>query len=351
MLATKTTELIHPKYLTGNSIALRTVGPYAPLAQSNRHATAAIADFHCHGDGWAWNRRPGAWFRIPQYEGCIYPELELPRAGEDAICPPMATVTKNKMIARDSFLYNPSALANRDHNEKEATDRRKATDGGFETVIETSVGVDREYALSLLLSPPMNAMAATRPRRTWPSPRGSEYSPRKFSRGNPTTGIPGPLPSESPVLEHGMGSKGSRKQDSAVSWPLTQNRASEGELHRGQQSPSPSRERIKTQRQQQHARDMHLEQPRPLRRACHHQGNEEEERRGLPCMDSSGNANDSDDNEADDDAGGNDCNEISVDELKKRLSQLIGLSLTELERLLDGSQCKTTTAAAAAGVE
>ncbi|RWA10030.1 hypothetical protein EKO27_g5084 [Xylaria grammica] len=97
----KARALIRPKFLTGNSMALRTVGIYAPLTQSNRHATAATANFHCDGDGWTWNRRPGAWFRIPQYDGSMYPELELPTAGEDAVFPPMRDTTRASPLARD----------------------------------------------------------------------------------------------------------------------------------------------------------------------------------------------------------------------------------------------------------
>ncbi|KAI1365493.1 hypothetical protein F5Y08DRAFT_174280 [Xylaria arbuscula] len=346
MLPTKVTEFIRPRYLTGNSIALRTVGLYAPLTQSNRHATAAIADFHCRGDGWAWNRRPGAWFRIPQYEGCMYPELELPRAGEETICPPMATVTRSSVTARDCLSYTSSVLAGRDQDGKKAINpcTRKATDRRPETATGIDVRVRGGHGLSPI----------------WPVPRKSEYSPRKLARGNPTTRVSRPAPRESSSgLEHAMGFKIPRKQDSAGSWPLARNRVSVDELHRDQR-PSQERRQGQRQQQQQYARVILPVQPRPLRRVCYDQGNEEY--RGMPCRssgisDSSVNDNSDDDEheEAGDDAGGRDCGEISVDELKKRLSQLIGLSLTELEKLLDGSQCRatttTTTAAGAVGVE
>ncbi|KAK5634538.1 hypothetical protein RRF57_010252 [Xylaria bambusicola] len=314
----KAMELVRPKFLTGNSIALRTVGIYAPLAQSNRHATAAIADFHCHGDGWAWNRRPGAWFRIPQYEGCMYPELELPRAGEDAICPPMATVTGNTITARNSILHTASPIASRGGKEKEVIDIMMATDSRAETETEIEVWVRGGDESSLLLSPPLKkTVTITGPLRLKLSPRKSEYSPRKFARESPTTNIPRPVPSGSPVLKHATDFGISRKRDSAISLPVAQGRASEGELQRKQRPPSTSPEQIQGQRQSQHVRVIHPAEPRPLRWFRHTY--EEEERKDISYAESSGKSDD----EGDDDVEGH---EISVDELKKRLSQLIGLS-------------------------
>ncbi|KAI0840930.1 hypothetical protein F5Y06DRAFT_233499 [Hypoxylon sp. FL0890] len=64
--------------------ALKDVGIYAEAAESC-HATAAIPDFHCTGQGWRWNRLPGARFRIPQYDGYLCPDLDLPIATDDVI--------------------------------------------------------------------------------------------------------------------------------------------------------------------------------------------------------------------------------------------------------------------------
>ncbi|KAI0171863.1 hypothetical protein GGR52DRAFT_573017 [Hypoxylon sp. FL1284] len=50
-----------------------------------RHATAALADFCSAGRGWTWNRRPSAPFRIPQYDGHLCPDLDLPVATDDVI--------------------------------------------------------------------------------------------------------------------------------------------------------------------------------------------------------------------------------------------------------------------------
>ncbi|KAI0509336.1 hypothetical protein F5B22DRAFT_638154 [Xylaria bambusicola] len=341
----KPMELVRPKFLTGNSIALRTVGIYAPLAQSNRHATAAIADFHCHADGWAWNRRPGAWFRIPQYEGCMYPELELPTAGEDTICPPMATVTRNTITARDSILYTGSQTAMRGRKEEEeATILKTATARRAETRTETALRVGGEETSVLLSRTLTRTVIVTGPLRLKLSPRKSECSPRKFARGSPTPKILRPVPSGSPVLEHDTDLRISRKRDSAISLPLVYGRASEGELQRKQRLPSTSPEQIQGQRQPQHVRVIHPAQPRPLRRLRNTHGEE-----GHKDISSAESSSDDDDDDEEDDVEGHD--EISVDELKKRLSQLIGLSLMELEKLLDGSQTRPAAVAAADDVE
>ncbi|KAJ2979650.1 hypothetical protein NUW58_g7148 [Xylaria curta] len=110
-LSHRVTELIRPQLLTGNSNALRSVGLYMTLTRANQHATAAIADFHSEGHGSAWNRRPGAWFRISQFDGWIYPELELPIAGDDAICIPGARGPEEMVTARDPTPPDPSSAA------------------------------------------------------------------------------------------------------------------------------------------------------------------------------------------------------------------------------------------------
>lgn len=58
-------------------------------AQENKHATAALPDFHRCADGWAWKRRPGAYFRIPQYDGDMYPDIDLPIAPEGVVIEPV----------------------------------------------------------------------------------------------------------------------------------------------------------------------------------------------------------------------------------------------------------------------
>ena len=65
--------------------ALKGVGICSEITVGTKHATAAIADFHCMGQGWMWNRRIGARFRIPQYDGHLCLDLDLPIATDDVI--------------------------------------------------------------------------------------------------------------------------------------------------------------------------------------------------------------------------------------------------------------------------
>ncbi|KAI1420532.1 hypothetical protein F5Y12DRAFT_719486 [Xylaria sp. FL1777] len=349
----KAMELIRPKFLTGNSIALRTVGLYTPLEQSNRHATAAIADFHCHDDGWVWNRRPGAWFRIPQYDGSMYPELELPTAGEDAMRPPMARETRKVATVRGPTPSSLSSTAKsrRDLGEQETPRTRApaATDERVETITQTEMQIRGGDTSLPLVSPPLNVIATVEVMKMKLSPRKSEYSPRKFLRGSPTTKILRPILSGSPVLGCDVDVSAvrvSRKRDRAMTSPLARGRASGVQLPREQRPLSPSRGQVEGHRRPQHAGAKHGETPRPLWRVCHDKEDADDE--SIPCSGCSGNNshhhNHHNHHNADD-VGSHGRNEISVDELKKRLSQLIGLSLTELQKLLDGPQRE------AAGVE
>ncbi|KAL7627533.1 hypothetical protein AAE478_001726 [Parahypoxylon ruwenzoriense] len=76
-------DLVRPRALMAD--ALRELGIWPQAAEKNQHATAAIADFHCAGEGWMWNRLPGARFRIPQYDGYLCPDMDLPIATDDVI--------------------------------------------------------------------------------------------------------------------------------------------------------------------------------------------------------------------------------------------------------------------------
>ncbi|KAI0014371.1 hypothetical protein F4779DRAFT_7854 [Xylariaceae sp. FL0662B] len=78
-------DVVRPRTLVRESLALRRLGIQTALTDANQHAAAAIADFHCTGEGWMWNRRPGARFRIPQYDGYLCPDLDLPIATDDVI--------------------------------------------------------------------------------------------------------------------------------------------------------------------------------------------------------------------------------------------------------------------------
>ncbi|KAI1776863.1 hypothetical protein F4818DRAFT_361216 [Hypoxylon cercidicola] len=75
-------DVIQPKAL---SPCLGDIGICPQVSVDKQHATAALADFHCNGQGWMWNRFPGAPFRIPQYDGYLCPDLDLPVATDDVI--------------------------------------------------------------------------------------------------------------------------------------------------------------------------------------------------------------------------------------------------------------------------
>ncbi|KAI6091354.1 hypothetical protein F4821DRAFT_200353 [Hypoxylon rubiginosum] len=91
-------DVIRPKDL---ETCFSGIGIDHQISVNSQYATAARADFHCVGQGWRWNRLPGAPFRIPQYDGYLCPDLDLPIATDDVIeearpLPPLqpaATVT------------------------------------------------------------------------------------------------------------------------------------------------------------------------------------------------------------------------------------------------------------------
>ncbi|KAI0888941.1 uncharacterized protein GGS22DRAFT_196718 [Annulohypoxylon maeteangense] len=74
--------LIQPRTLES---ATKDLSMSAQVAADGHHAMAAIPDFHCSGQGWMWNRLLGARFRIPQYDGHLCPDLDLPVATDDVI--------------------------------------------------------------------------------------------------------------------------------------------------------------------------------------------------------------------------------------------------------------------------
>ncbi|KAK7750809.1 hypothetical protein SLS62_007208 [Diatrype stigma] len=80
------TKLIQPQALAGETRAYsQKRGLVLPASQEGEHATAALPDFHRSGEGWRWNRRPGASFRILQYDGYMCPEIDLPFATDDVV--------------------------------------------------------------------------------------------------------------------------------------------------------------------------------------------------------------------------------------------------------------------------
>lgn len=60
------------------------------ISKTGQHAAAALADFHRNGEDLAWNKRSGAQFRIPQYDGYLWLDWNLPVAPDDVIKEPQA---------------------------------------------------------------------------------------------------------------------------------------------------------------------------------------------------------------------------------------------------------------------
>ncbi|KAH9908767.1 hypothetical protein F4778DRAFT_777045 [Xylariomycetidae sp. FL2044] len=216
-------DLIRPTVLAReNSPALKTVGLYA----TGVHATAALPDFHQTGEGWRWNRRVGATFRIPQYDGCMCPEMDLPTATDDVI--------------REARPRDPGSVA-----------------------------------LIKLADPE--------------TPTRSPQNPRQFRLGGSSSKVM----STPPPSRSGVSIGGSRRMSDAGS------RASGKAEIEGEVVVIESA-----------VVDLPPEEEMPKVRLSRTSGMLSPDR-----------------------------SEISVDELKKRLSNLIGVSLTELEKLFEGPQC------------
>ncbi|KAI1133122.1 hypothetical protein F5Y10DRAFT_229440 [Nemania abortiva] len=337
--------LIRPQYLAGNSIALRTTGLHMTLTQENKHATAAIADFHRDGHNWVWNRRPGAWFRIVQYDNCVFPELELPMAADGAIYEPLSREQLETAPTRDPPPPPPSPSSIVEINPMELEITRTSTslitDAETETTAQTEVRVRGGDALLSSLPSPSKMKAAVGVGASEvavavvlrPSPRKSEYSPRKFAL---VAKIPRPLSGGPPVPRCGMGVSKPRKRDRAKTLPLARDRVVGGQEKQARESPSASPPSGEAQEEGQEQEWRH-------RKGAKHAGKAKPLQRTRV---------DEEDGEADEGGEDTSCTrpggcrdsrggEISVDELKKRLSQLIGVSLTELEKLFEGPQCKS----------
>ncbi|KAI1115341.1 hypothetical protein F5Y14DRAFT_133836 [Nemania sp. NC0429] len=364
--------LIRPQSLTGESAALRTVGLCTPLTQqaNNEHATAAIADFHCTGDGWVWNRRPGARFRIPQYDGRVYPELELPTAREDAIREPRARKyrEKKKATTRDSVALHLSsatatakaaAAAERKEMERESwTSEGPIADARVVTMTRTGVRVIEGDASPLPLPLPSPSPSPAVPKvrvvgragvmAVKLSPRKSEYSPRKFAVTSHTLKISRPPPGRPPVPEyHGVEiSSKQRQRERAKISPPSQDRASEGREQQCHHHHLHHHHHHQHQHPHNHQGVKRVGQSQPPQATTRHDGEnqetgdeDEDEDENTPWPRFPSRRGDSRNNNSHTNGvKGRERDEISVDELKKRLSQLIGVSLTELEKLFDGSQ-------------
>lgn len=153
-------------------------------------------------------------------------------------------------------------------------------------------------------------------------PRKNEYSPRKIARLSPVTKIPRPVPSGSPVLKGGVSTGKPRKRDRIKASRLARDRAAGGTLQRERQLPSPSStlSSLSPSLVQSQGR---------VRQQRYREGTDRGNENSLYLRLGGGHRDSND-------VGNHNHGEISVDELKKRLSQLIGVSLTELEVLFEG---------------
>ncbi|KAI0192477.1 hypothetical protein F4808DRAFT_376561 [Astrocystis sublimbata] len=330
--ATAARELIRPQFLTGNSIALRTISLYAPLSQANQHATAAIADFHGKGDRRVWNRRPGARFRIPYYDGFLCPEPKLPmESSETSVLKPAAKAKEHRQMtpAKNSSPPNRSSIGAgcTKEEEKAETVRMPSNDGfdktktqkaakqgitGRNAAMEPSAMLKSDYSTRKLALPSPATTRSLRPRSSgWPAPRiGMEASePRRWT-----------------------------KEMKAL--PPARGRAAGGKLQI-EQIARRSRSPAQTRDHHQHCGAEHRDKSRSALRMRQHEKEHRSASSGGDDEAILGGCKADGNSHGYNPAGSHDPSDsISVDELKKRLSKLVGVSLTELERLFDGSTCK-----------
>ncbi|KAI1633413.1 hypothetical protein F4809DRAFT_655194 [Biscogniauxia mediterranea] len=263
-------RLIRPYSLAGAAAAAATTAgqPLLHPAFRAQHAAAALPDFGRAGGGWAWRRARGARFRIPQYDGCVCPELDLPTATDDVITEPVA--------------LDPRASSS---SSSSSTSASSSSSSSMSSMRSSMIGVGG-----------MTSSEQTQ----------QQQSPRRFSlvaakkRSSKVVDVTGTLPPP-------------RNRDSGVS---------------GMQATTM----IKTA-------PVKIPEEEDIPRVFlgpHHQGQRQRLRQrevsgsgGIGRNSSSSSSN----------SGSPDRGEISVDELKKRLSRIIGVSLTELEKLFDGPPC------------
>ncbi|KAI1825318.1 hypothetical protein F4861DRAFT_205358 [Xylaria intraflava] len=312
-----TAALVRPQFLTGDSAALRTVGLHTPLTQTKQHATAAIADFHCTGEGWAWNRRSGARFRIPQYDGCLYPEFELPTAAEYAVQEPKARVPQHAVSANKLGM---SLMVKGNPKERGVPGIRARTTGQRVGTAEVRI----RGRIVVLPSPTMIAEGVA-----MGSSLKGQYSPPKFTFMSPPTKIPRPIAKGSPM----PGRVRVRKRDRVRTSPLVRAVG----VHPLPWSPSlstlpsPSAGQVQGQsRRQQQQKKTETKKNKRLEGVKEPEGIQISQRTMR-------NRREPDGRKGTEHGTGSllGGGEISVDELRQRLSVLIGVSLTELESLFE----------------
>ncbi|KAH8680856.1 hypothetical protein BX600DRAFT_520062 [Xylariales sp. PMI_506] len=78
-------NVIRPQGLVSRQKDVSLVFENRDLGGQPQYAAAALPDFQPNGDGWSWTHRPGAHFRIPQYDGGLWPDLAQPVAPDGAV--------------------------------------------------------------------------------------------------------------------------------------------------------------------------------------------------------------------------------------------------------------------------
>ncbi|KAI0597860.1 hypothetical protein F4775DRAFT_601793 [Biscogniauxia sp. FL1348] len=257
-------RLIRPYSLAG---ATTTAGqPLLHPAFRSQHAAAALPDFRRAGDGWVWKRARGARFRIPQYDGCVCPEIDLPTATDDVIIEPAA--------------LDPRASS---------SSSTSSSSSSMSSMIGTGTASGEQTQHQQQQSPRRFSLMATKKRSSKTDMKGTPLQNRDRDRDS--------------------GLSGMRVTPPARMITTTTMKAAPVKIPDEHDIP---RVRLGPHRQ--------------------NQGQGQRQRPGQGASDSSSSSGGS--NSRSPDRG-----EISVDELKKRLSRIIGVSLTELEKLFDGPPC------------
>ncbi|KAI1489358.1 hypothetical protein F5X96DRAFT_683973 [Biscogniauxia mediterranea] len=249
-----------------------------------QHAAAALPDFGRAGGGWAWRRARGARFRIPQYDGCVCPELDLPTATDDVITEPVA--------------LDPRASSS-SSSSSSSTSASSSSSSSMSSIRSSMIGA--------------GGMMASSEQTQTQQQQQQQQSPRRFSlvvaakkkRSSSKVDVTGTLPP--------------RNRDSGV--PRMQATTM---IKTAPVTKIPEEEDI----------------PRVFLGPHHHNHHRHQGQRQRPRQrEVSGGGGVRRNSSSSSNSGSPDRGEISVDELKKRLSRIIGVSLTELEKLFDGPPC------------
>ncbi|KAK8059708.1 hypothetical protein PG996_009638, partial [Apiospora saccharicola] len=106
--------------------AIRKRSPNRHGSSPGREPCYLLPDFHLSGEGWKWNRRPGAPFRIPQYDDYMCPDLSLPIAPDNTIMEPQPR--RQYQSTTEPRTLSVSLNESRLHRNDESTTIQVATD-------------------------------------------------------------------------------------------------------------------------------------------------------------------------------------------------------------------------------